>query len=267
MKKVDGARATSSSAPVVHASGVTKNFYRGEVGFTALSNVDLAVRPGEFVSLVGPSGCGKSTLLRVIGGLLQPTEGEARVHDERVTGPRRDVGIMFQQPTLFPWRSVLSNTMLPIEVRRKPTNQDRERAQHILRLVGLEKFVDHHPRELSGGMQQRAALSRVLMSHPGLLLLDEPFGALDEFTRESLNRELSALTTEAGMSVLLVTHSISEAIFLADRVVAMGTNPGRIVGEVYVPLSRPRSMASLRTTELQDLIFRVRALLGIDERE
>lgn len=267
MSSAQNTAAISSSAPAVDAKGVSKNFFRGDVGFTALRNVDLVVRPGEFVSLVGPSGCGKSTLLRVIGGLLQPTKGEARVHDERVAGPRLDVGIMFQQPTLFPWRSVLANTLLPVEVRRKPTTSDRERAQHLLRIVGLEEFADHHPRELSGGMQQRAALSRVLMSHPKLLLLDEPFGALDEFTREALNRELSALTTEAGMSVILVTHSISEAIFLADRVVAMGTNPGRIVGEIKVPLPRPRSVSDLRAPEMQDLIFQVRGLLGIDENE
>lgn len=259
--------AFSTSAPAVDVKSVGKDFFRGDVGFTALANVDLVVRPGEFVSLVGPSGCGKSTLLRIIGGLLQPTYGEARVHDERVSGPRLDVGIMFQQPTLFPWRSVVSNTLLPIEMRRKPTIEDRERAQHLLRLVGLEDFVDHHPRELSGGMQQRAALSRVLMPHPDLLLLDEPFGALDEFTRESLNRELSALTTEASVSVVLVTHSISEAIFLADRVVAMGTNPGRIVGEINIPLPRPRSMSDLRAAEMQDLIFQVRGLLGIDEED
>lgn len=266
MTVLDTDLAPAAPAPAVEVKGVSKNFFRGDMGFTALSNVDLVIRPGEFVSLVGPSGCGKSTLLRIIGGLLQPTEGEARVDNSPVNGPRLGVGIMFQQPTLFPWRSVLSNTLLPVEVRRKPTAEDRQRAEHLLRLVGLEEFTAHHPRELSGGMQQRAALSRVLMLHPNLLLLDEPFGALDEFTRESLNRELSALTTEAGVSVLLVTHSISEAIFLADRVVAMGTNPGRIVGQVEVPLERPRSMSDLRRAELQNLIFQVRGLLGIDER-
>jgi len=248
----------------VRATGVSKSFVRSEVPFIALSRVNMHLRVGEFVSLVGPSGCGKSTMLRIIGGLLRATTGEVSVSGQPVRKPRRDVGIMFQEPTLFPWRTVLENALLPIEIQRKPSADDTERARELLSLVGLDQFMDHYPRELSGGMQQRVALSRVLMVQPRLMLLDEPFGALDEFTREGLNQELAELTTRAQVSVILVTHSIPEAVFLGDRVIAMGTHPGRILGEVSVPLARPRSISLLRTPELQVIVSRVREVLGID---
>lgn len=242
---------------------VSKAFGRDE-DFVALADVHLDIRDGEFVSLVGPSGCGKSTLLRIVSGLLPPTSGEVQVYGNPVAGPRRDVSIMFQEPTLFPWRTVLANTLLPIEIARRPSPADVDKARQMLAMTHLEEFERHYPRELSGGMQQRAALSRVLMAEPRLMLLDEPFGALDEFTRERLNGELADLALRTGASVLLVTHSIVEAVLLSDRVVTMGTRPGRILKQFQVPLERPRSMGVMRESEFQDLVFAIRQALGIE---
>lgn len=257
---IDGGARSSA----VQVRGLTKHFKKGDRDFVALADVDLTIREGEFISLVGPSGCGKSTLLRIIGGLTPLTTGEVHVEGRVVEETHQAVSVMFQAPTLLPWRTVLSNVLLPVEIRHKPNQEEIARAKELIDLVGLNNFIDHHPRELSGGMQQRVALSRVLITDPRIMLLDEPFGALDEFTRENLNVELGAIVARSKRSVVLVTHSIPEAVFLADRVVAMGINPGRILGEVAVPFKRPRVPSLVRTTEFQDLSFQVRKMLGLE---
>jgi NitT/TauT family transport system ATP-binding protein len=211
------------------------------VAVEALRDVSFAISPGQFVSFVGPSGCGKSTLLKLIGGLIEPTSGRITVGGVDVKGPRRDIGMMFQTPVLFPWRTVLENVLLPIEVFGLDRRSAVERARDILRLVGLEDRERAYPSELSGGMQQRAALSRVLIIDPQIILMDEPFGAIDEFTRERLNLELLRIWEERGQTIVFVTHSIVEAVFLADRVVVMSSRPGRVREEIRVDLPRPRT--------------------------
>ena len=256
--------AALEAAPAVRVDGVGKFFRKGDGAFEALRDVRLDIAPGEFISLVGPSGCGKSTLLRIIGGLTPPTAGTASVEGKVVDSTHPDVALMFQTPTLFPWRTVLENVLLPIEIVRKPNSRDVGRAEELLDLVHLKGFEKHYPKELSGGMQQRVALSRVLVTDPRIMLLDEPFGALDEFTREVLNQELAQIIAKSGRSVILVTHSIPEAVFLADRVVAMGTKPGRILGDIEVPFERPRATSIVRSREFQDLTLKVRQMLGLE---
>ena len=230
----------------------------------ALQDVNLSIKPGEFVSLVGPSGCGKSTLLKIIAGLITPTSGQVYIDNEQVNGPRRSVGIMFQTPELFPWRSVVQNVMLPIQVfRYKNTDVYLKRAHEILRMVGLEGFENVRPRDLSGGMQQRVALARTLIADPNTLLMDEPFGALDEMTRERLNLELLRIWEEHHKTVVFVTHNIGEAVFLSDRVVVMGTRPGRILEVIDISLPRPRSIASLKDPMFTECEFAIRELLGV----
>jgi NitT/TauT family transport system ATP-binding protein len=218
---------------------VTKVFNRGRADeVTALSDVDLTVGDGEFVSLIGPSGCGKSTLLRLIGDLIEPTAGTVTVTGKTAGQARRDqdYGIAFQQAGLFEWRTVLRNVELPLELRGLPRAQRRSRAEQMLTLVGLEDFAGHYPAQLSGGMQQRVAIARALAVQPPLLLMDEPFGALDEMTRERLQAELLGICAKTGTSTVFVTHSISEAVFLSHRVVVMSARPGRIVASITVDL-------------------------------
>jgi len=235
----------------------------GTVAVEALRDVSFAISAGQFVSFVGPSGCGKSTLLKLIGGLIEPTSGRITVGGADVKGPRRDIGIMFQTPVLFPWRTVLENVLLPIEVFGLDRRSAVERARDILRLVGLEDRERAYPSELSGGMQQRAALSRVLVIDPQIILMDEPFGAIDEFTRERLNLELLRIWEERGQTIIFVTHSIIEAVFLADRVVVMGTAPGRVLSVVDVALPRPRSIELMKSPDFARVVFGVREYLGV----
>jgi NitT/TauT family transport system ATP-binding protein len=229
----------------------------------ALRDVSVAIRPGQFVAFVGPSGCGKSTLLKLIGGLMAPSSGHIRVGGTDVAGPRRDIGVMFQTPVLFPWRTVLENVLLPIEVFGLDPRTTVDKARSILRLVGLADRERAYPRELSGGMQQRAALSRVLVVDPPIILMDEPFGALDEFTRERMNLELLRIWHQRRQTVAFVTHSIAEAVFLADRIVVMGTDPGRVLSAVDVPLPRPRSIDLMKSSEFARIAFEVREYLGV----
>jgi NitT/TauT family transport system ATP-binding protein len=238
---------------------------RGSGPIEALRSVSIDIRPGELVSLVGPSGCGKSTLLKMIAGLLEPTSGLIAIDGVPVKDPRRSVGMMFQTPELFPWRTVLKNVLLPIEIFRHEREFHRQRALQLLEMVGLEGFQSALPRELSGGMQQRVALCRVLVSDPSVVLMDEPFGALDEFSRERLNVELLRIWEDARKTIVFVTHNISEAVFLSDRVVVMGTNPGRVLAVVDVPLgrSRPRTQQMMRSPGFTDCVFEVRGLLGL----
>jgi len=249
-----------ANAGAIGVSAVSKVF---PSGLEALRAVSVDIQPGEFVSFVGPSGCGKSTLLKLVGGLLEPSAGEVTVGGRKVSGPRRDVGVMFQTSVLFPWRTVLENVLLPIEVFGLERAAALDKARGILRLVGLDGREGAYPRELSGGMQQRAALSRVLITDPPIILMDEPFGALDEFTRERMNLELLRIWGERGQTIIFVTHSINEAVFLSDRIVVMGTSPGRVLAVVDVPLARPRSIEVMKSPDFARTAFEAREYLGV----
>ena len=255
---------TTLTAPLVKAEGVTKH-YRGAKGAerTALLGLDLEVRTGEFLSLLGPSGCGKSTALNIMGGLLAPSSGTVRFRGEVVDGPRRDIGMMFQQAVMFPWRTTMQNVLLPIEVFGLSRREYRAKAEELLALVGIQEFADSYPWQLSGGMQQRAALCRVLIHGPQLLLLDEPFGALDEFTRESMNQELLRLQAHTGSTAVLVTHNIIEAVFVSDRIAVMSARPGRMIGLVEVPFPRPRTPALTTTPKFLEVVVQVKTMLGL----
>jgi len=255
------ARAGSSRpAAVIRARGLSKTFGGGRI--VALKEADFEVRRGEFISLVGPSGCGKSTLLRIVAGLLDHSGGTLELHGSPVTGPRNDVAMMFQKPTLLPWRTAVENVLLPAEIAGKVGPAERKRALDLLGMTGLREFAFSFPSQLSGGMQQRVALARLLQTGADLLMLDEPFGALDEFTREHLNVELARITQEVGATVLFVTHNIGEAIFLADRVFVMTPRPGQIAKIIDVPLPRPRDPSIQVTPEFNALVAQVRSTLG-----
>ncbi len=224
----------------------------------ALASTSLQVGAGEFVGIVGPSGCGKTTLLRILGGLLQPTRGHVTLKGEALTGPRSEVGYVFQHANLMPWRTVLRNVALPLELQRRPADEIDDRARAALALVGLQGFEHAYPRQLSGGMAQRAALARTLVHEPELLLLDEPFGALDAITRERMNLELLGIRQAYDYTAVMVTHSISEAVFLADRVLVMSQRPGRIVAQIPVPLPYPRTLELMGAPEFASLTREVR---------
>ncbi len=229
----------------------------------ALHEVSLDVRPREFVSLIGPSGCGKSTLLRLIGDLLPPSAGTIRVNGKSPRQARlgRQYGIVFQQPVLYDWRTVRQNVQLPLEVMKVPKAERRDRADQLLQLVGLQEFAERYPWELSGGMQQRVSIARALSFRPSVLLMDEPFGALDEMTRERLNRELLGIWSETATTVVFVTHSIAEAVFLSDRVVVMSPRPGRIDTIIPVDLPRPREAPTREAPRFFELVAQVRRSL------
>jgi len=231
-------------------------FYRStNAEVHALDDVTLAAAGREFVALLGPSGCGKSTLLKLIAGLIRQSSGVIRVNGQPINGPTPSIGIVFQSPLLMAWRTVLENVLLQIEIRNLRVADYRAAAHDLIRLVGLEGFADAHPHQLSGGMQQRVGLCRALIHDPDLLIMDEPFGALDAMTRELMNAELQRIWIERRKTVLFITHSISEAVFLADRVLIMSPRPGRIVGEIVVDLPRPRTVA---TTELPAFVHFMR---------
>ena len=221
--------------------------------------MSLAVAEGEFLAIVGPSGCGKSTLLRLLAGLEPPISGQVRLRGQPLTAPRRDIGFVFQRANLMPWRTVRDNIALPLEVNHLPKEALRARAQEWVSLVGLEGFAGAYPAQLSGGMQQRVALARALIHGPSVLLLDEPFGSLDALTRERMNGELLRIWDRHRVTVVMVTHSISEALFLADRVLVMAPRPGRVRAEFGVPLPRPRDRAITTEPEFTHLIRAVRA--------
>ncbi|MEZ4868355.1 MAG: ABC transporter ATP-binding protein [Caldilineaceae bacterium] len=210
----------------------------------ALKDISLAIAPGEFISFIGPSGCGKSTLLRLIGDLLTPTTGDIRVNGKSARQARLDLdyGMVFQAPVLFEWRTILKNVMLPLELRGLNRPEQQQRARALLRLVELEGFERHYPWQLSGGMQQRAAIARALAIQPKLLLMDEPFGALDEMTRERMNLELQKIWQQTGATVIFVTHSIAEAVFLSTRIIVMSARPGEVIYVVDVDLPTPRTL-------------------------
>jgi NitT/TauT family transport system ATP-binding protein len=245
----------------VTLEGVTKTFGKG--GVTAVQGIDLDIQPGEFVSLIGPSGCGKSTLLRIIADLVPPTSGSVRVNGKTPERARRDrdYGIVFQDAVLYDWRTVARNIALPLEILGWDREKRRQRVAEMVELVELTGFEGHHPWQLSGGMQQRVAIARALSFSPTLLLMDEPFGALDEMTRERLNTELLRIWHEAGSTIVFVTHSITEAVFLSTRVVVMSPRPGRIAGIVPIDLAQPRTFETREETRFFELVTAVRDML------
>jgi NitT/TauT family transport system ATP-binding protein len=246
---------------VVLLNGVSKRFEGTQV--VALQEIDLEVNEGEFLSLIGPSGCGKSTLLRIVGDLIKPTEGRVVVNGKPAHQARadRDYGIVFQDAVLFDWRTVEKNVSLPLELVGWDRRRRAERVRDLLELVELSGFERHHPWQLSGGMQQRVAIARALSFEPALLLMDEPFGALDEMTRERMNLELLRIWEQTGSTVIFVTHSIAEAVFLSTRVVVMSPRPGRITGVVDVDLPRPRGMETREQPRFAELVREVRRTL------
>ena len=246
-------------APIISVRRLDK-LYKTLEGETieALRNVSFDIGEGEFVTVVGPSGCGKSTLLKILAGILRRTSGDVTLRGKGIDGPSREVGVVFQAPVLLPWRNVLQNVMLPIELQRRDRAAFETRAKDYLKLVGLQGFEQKYPGELSGGMQQRVGICRALVHDPAFLLMDEPFGALDAMTRESMNLELLRIWNESRKTVLLVTHSIPEAVFLADTVVVMASRPGRVVATIAIDLPRPRELAVRESAEFGSYARRVR---------
>ncbi len=250
--------------PVVSLHGVGKTFVRGDQDDTiALESIDLDIAQGEFVSLIGPSGCGKSTLLRVIGDLVHPTAGDVLVNGKPAGQARldRDYGMVFQAPVLFEWRTVSGNVELPLEILGRPGAERKSRAREMLDLVDLGAFAGYNPSQLSGGMQQRAAIARALAFEPAILLMDEPFGALDEMTRERMNSEVLRIWERTGTTIVFVTHSIPEAVFLSSRVVVMSARPGRITKVIDIDLPRPRSDDTRESPRYFELVTDVRETL------
>ncbi|WP_340538992.1 ABC transporter ATP-binding protein [Nocardioides sp. GXZ039] len=265
------------SVDAVRVRGVTKTFGSRKNQVTALSEVDLTVPSGEFVALIGPSGCGKSTLMRLVADLEQPSDGSIEVFGKTATQARKDqdYGIAFQQAGLLPWRTVSGNIGLPLELHGASRAERKSRVAELVELVGLGDFAKSHPDQLSGGMQQRVAIARSLAERPRLLLMDEPFGALDEMTRERMQAELARIAQETGAAVIFVTHSIPEAVFLADRVVVMSARPGRITGQIVTGIAREVTRdQSLRedpaffakVTEVREALHGAPASGGAEER-
>ena len=264
----DRAEAAGHAEAAVALTGVGMTFRLPDREFRALDDVTLTVREGEFLSLIGPSGCGKSTLLRLVAGLIQPSEGSISVSGDPPdrARARRELGFVFQEPTLLPWRTALENVTLLLEVaRRGSAEQRRQHGRELLDLVGLGDFADAHPAKLSGGMQRRVGIARALALDPSILLLDEPFGALDEITRQRMNMELLRIWTQRRTTALMVTHNVGEAVFLSDRVLVMGTRPGRIIAEVTIDLPRPRHLELLTDPRFFAFSAQLTALLFDDD--
>lgn len=249
---------------VVSMEALSKIFGDGQANQTvALQEIDLAIRPGEFISLIGPSGCGKSTLLRLIGDLIQPSAGHLLVNGKTAHQARldRDYGMVFQAPVLYEWRTVLKNVQLPLEMMGYTRPERDQQARELLALVELSTFANHYPWQLSGGMQQRVAIARALTFKPALLLMDEPFGALDEMTRERMNMELQKIWQQTQTTIIFVTHSIQEAVFLSSRVVVMSARPGRITNLIPINLPTPRTFETREDPQFFTLVNQVREAL------
>ena len=241
-----------ATTPVVDVSGLSKEFVRGERRVMAVQDLSLRVDPGEFVTIVGPSGCGKSTVLHILGGFIRPTHGSMRIAGREVAGPGPDRGVMFQELALFPWRTVFGNVTWGLEVQGRAKAERNAIAERYLDLVGLLAFKDAYPAELSGGMKQRVALARVLAFDPAVLLMDEPFGALDAQTRELMQEELQRIWLQTGKTVVFVTHDVEEAAYLGDRVLVFSARPGRIKAEIPARLARPRSLEAKKSQAFQE---------------
>ena len=255
--------------PGIRLRDVVKNYDGAGNTVPALARTSFDVRHGEMLVLLGPSGCGKTTLLRMIGGLIAPSEGDVEVAGQplwtshgRNQEAVRKLGIVFQEPNLFPWLTIEDNAALPLEIQGVARAERKRRAHELLRLVGIGGFEKRHPRELSGGMRQRAAIARALAGNPEILLLDEPFGALDAMTREQMNLELQRIWMETRQTIVLVTHSIHEAVFLADRIVLLSPRPGRIDRVIDIPFARPRGVEVEASPEFQSIVLSLRQRLG-----
>ena len=248
--------------PFLQAQSVSHTYRRRNRVTPALAAVSFAVQAHEFVCVVGDSGSGKSTLLRILGGLLTPTTGEVQFRGRTVQAPQPQIGFVFQNTNLMPWRTALENVLLPLELQKTLDTNDREQAHAALALMGLEEFADAYPSQLSGGMAQRVTLTRALLQSPALLLMDEPFGALDALTRERLNQELLRIRQDRNQTVLMITHSIQEAVFLADRVLILSGQPGTLQGAISVDLPRPRTLEMLTWPQTGALISEIRACLA-----
>ena len=251
-----------NSDPILAIRNLSAVFPDGDQGLQALDSLDFEVDWRQFLCVLGPSGCGKSTLLRILGGLLASTQGEVIFRGQRLSGPRSGVGYVFQDANLMPWRSVFENILLPLEVQKMEPDQAREQVQALIDLVGLRGFEDWLPGDLSGGMAQRVAIARALVHDPDVLLLDEPFGALDALTREQMRLELLRIWSTRRKTIVMVTHNISEALFLADRVLVLSARPGRIRLDVDVDLPRPRQEGVQYTAAFGELAEQVRAAIG-----
>jgi len=256
---ISRAVASSTADVSVEIVGVTKHYRTAKSGTVhALDEVSISFKPGEFVSIVGPSGCGKSTLMMLISGLIPASSGTIRVGAKEVRGPVREAGIVFQRDVLLDWRSVLSNVMLPVEIRGLDPASYLKKARELLQSVGLAEFEEKYPGELSGGMRQRVSICRALVQQPGLLLMDEPFGALDALTREQMNLDLQRMWLRDRNTVLFITHSIEEAVFLSDRVVVMSARPGTVSEVLDIELARPRGASTRSDRKFVEYIERIR---------
>lgn len=249
---------------ILVAEEIEKTYRSRDGEIRALKDISFQIFEGEFVSLVGPSGCGKTTLLRIMGGLLEPEKGVLRIDGQVLTQPRQEIGFVFQNPTLMPWRTVLKNVTLPLEVRGDNGDGYKERALELLGLVGLAGFENSYPHELSGGMQQRVAIARALVYEPSILLMDEPFGSLDAITRGQMNLELLRIWRATGKTIVMVTHNIQEAIFLADRVLIMSARPGHIQATVPVTLPRPRHPDMFYNEDFASLFHHIRDMISLN---
>ncbi|MBB3711979.1 NitT/TauT family transport system ATP-binding protein [Limimaricola variabilis] len=259
--RVSQLRASTGGETVYELTGVGKTYARNRV--RALEGISLSLERGSFSSVIGSSGCGKSTLLKIMAGLIPPSQGRVTINNQPVRGPRRDIGMMFQHATLFPWRTTIENVLLPIEIRdgKAAAKAAWGRGEKLLDLVGLGGFESVYPDELSGGMAQRAAICRMLVTQPDMILLDEPFSALDEISRDFMNMELQRICTETNATAFLVTHSIAEAVILSDRVYVLAPRPGRIAEVVEIDLPRPRTLDMITTPKFGALVERIRTRL------
>jgi NitT/TauT family transport system ATP-binding protein len=265
---ISGARVMTETGAAVEVSKESLSvrdlglIYQTSAGpIEALRGVSLDVRDGEFISIIGPSGCGKSSLLKLVLGLQDATRGDIRIAGVPVKGPSRNAGCVFQSPVLLPWRTILENVLLPVDVMKIDRTAAMDRASELLKLVGLGGFETRYPFELSGGMQQRAAIVRALVHDPRLLIMDEPFAALDALTREQMSAEVQRIWLESGKTIVFITHSINEAVFLSDRIIVMSARPGRIVAEYKNPYPRPRTFADMGSPELASLMTEIRESL------
>jgi NitT/TauT family transport system ATP-binding protein len=256
---------------MIEYNGVTKRYDSGEESVVALKDVNMNIEDGEFVSVIGPSGCGKSTALHITAGLVDATDGTVTIDEKNVQAPdfeRTEVGLVFQKPILLEWKTILENVLLPIDIMHKngvldePKEYYEEKAKELLDTVGLGDFLQAYPEELSGGMQQRASICRCLVYDPSILLMDEPFGALDEFTRDSLNDELLSIWKETNKTVMFVTHNIAEAVYLSDRVIVLSSRPGQIQGDIEIDLDRPRDSDLKTTVKFNEYVEEVSNILG-----
>ncbi len=248
-----------STDVLIEARGVSKIYASKDGPVESLKPLDFAIREGEFVSVVGPSGCGKSTLLKMVAGLLPISGGSLALAGKPISGPQKDVGIVFQSAVLLPWRSIEANILLQAEMRHLPMDAARARARELMEMAGLKGFEGKYPWQLSGGMQQRASICRALLHDPSVLLMDEPFGALDAMTREKMNLELQRIWMASKKTVMLITHSIPEAIFLSDRVIVMSERPGSIAAVYDIALPRPRTLDMMASSEFGAYTKQVRA--------